>query len=261
MALRRGVTVTGAIRRYNSYLFQKHCSDQYRSQSRYVLRRFAKGIEGKLIVDLTRREVRKSLREIFSGVKPSTYSHYSRVIRLFFEFCKKACLCLYNYVREFNFEPTSVAFYTPHQLDRIFRLLPLGETRDACRVIYHTGIGIGDLDAIVSVKLNQLVLMDRTVMCQEFISETVRARPFYMRLRIQVDFKKFVRAREIGGNLRFLQNSYLVRAHLAGTPLAVMRSQIGFRSIENVTKKVDRLTRNDALMMSFHSEPFKDYLW
>ena len=240
----KGVTFRGAVARYLKYLRRRDLSRVYIRQSRFVLRRLERMFEHDHIGRLTQRQIRRALRSIYFTVAPNTYAHYSRIYRLFFDFCQRQDLVAFNFVREFKLKYyRTLMFLTPAQLDLIFRGLPPGELRDACLLMYGVPLLRTELAKIVGIDWinHRLILTDRRVPCDPLTLKIVERRRRYSLNRVMKQFHCFRKRLDFLARLEFFRNSWIVRESLLGTPLPVMRHQLGFSRNRAVREKVERL--------------------
>lgn len=263
IGIHKQMTVQRAIYLYLRSLRQRKLSPTYVKQSRSVLSAIKKRFGTALTRDLEEKHIKRVLRSLYNKVAPNTYAHYSRVFFHFFEFCRAKKYVLYNYVREFD-HPYHRAkmFFSTTQLDIIFKSLEPGELRDACLIIYHTGIKRSELDEIVRADFTNdlLILKHRRVNCPYHVLKVIERRRLYDSARVERNFREFMSALEFEGNLRFLQNAFVLRLHYAGTPIRVIRHQLGFERDKDVEHKIARLTSGAKSLYEFATKnPFKDY--
>lgn len=263
MRMNHRITVRIAVDRYLRHLKRKHATRNYQNESKKVLGRVV-NLYGEIpICEITRQDIHKMAVRVYRKVQPNTYSNYARIWALFFERCKESNLVLYNWVQVFELPYyRTKAFFDSYQLDFIFSKLEQGELRDACLILYHTGISKNELDSIVrSDQLNQLlILKDRRISCPEHIAKLVTKRRFYKTQRVGENFRAFIKQFDFTGTMRFISNSYVVRQHLAGTPVKLIRRQLGFSSDIMVQRKIMRLTATSKEVFRFQQDnPFHDY--
>jgi len=261
--IRSKVTVETAVERYLSHMKRSRLSKLHIKTTKETLQPLVKHVGRLEIRKLKRYQVGYRLNEFYRRVQPNSYAVYARRVYKFLEYCVRRHWMAVNWVRrvDYRYKRGSIAFFTPIQLDLIFKNLRNGELRDACLLICATGIARSDLDGLVKADLchQQLVLTDRRVFCPEEILSIAAKRRFFNSYRVMKDFKKLLNSLELGGNFRYLQNSYLL-AH-QNSPAKFLQIQLGVGRPEVVRNKLKRLTdMSPALFRAATMGEFKNYV-
>lgn len=259
--LSKQMTATGAAKRYIASIRKAGWTKLTVRQYERVLNILIREFQYTKVSELDRVSVDKFLRRVHGSVKAITYAHYSRIYWQYFEFCRQNNYCLYNWVRKFSLIASKkTRFYLPKQVELIFKELPQGETRDACLLIYHTGIDVHDLNNITLVNRAQgvFVVDGRTVRYPRWLDHIDIGSRWSVD-RIAGEFRELLQRLELPGDLRFMQNTWVARAAAGGTPLPVIQAQTGLKTKRGAQFKVERVLRTQRYRELIDRIPYKDF--
>jgi hypothetical protein len=173
------------------------------------------------IKELGQNNVRACILPVEKRLTASTYAFRSQIFYDFFEFARSRGYVLYNFVAVKRYKrEKKLRFFTKSQLDIIFERLPAGKLRDACLIVYHTGIKTAELNKIrgVSSATRQMLLLSRSVPCPLLLFPLIDRGEVYSPQAIPGQFKKFMEGLDFTGDLSYLRNSHFVRLYISGSP-------------------------------------------
>lgn len=192
------------------------------------------------IKELSQRNIRICLEDQVKRVSWETYIRQSHILADFFEFAKGKSLVLYNFVRAQPYKRKErLRFFTRGQLDLIFKALPQGRLRDACLLIYHTGMKTVELNQIKGVRSMfgaTLFLKRRSLPCSPHLLGMIERYPRYNPRRIPHEFRVFMFKMEFAGDISYLRNSHFMRLYVNGTPHEIISKIHDIKMVENKFK-------------------------
>lgn len=240
VAMRDDVTLGLVVMRYVASKRRKKVKKSYIVHIHRALEAF-RPLWNEPIKELGQNNVRACILPVEKRLSASAYAFRSQVFFDFFEFARSRGYVLYNFVAVKRYKREKrLRFFTKSQLDLIFGRLPIGKLRDACLIVYHTGIKTAELNQLwaVSAASGVLHLKRRYVPCPPILFPVIDKCEQYSPSLVPGRFRKFMEQFDFPGDLSYLRNSHFVRLYVSGTPLSIIRSVHGTKDCKKKFQQI-----------------------
>jgi len=249
-------TLGTAIGKYTGQFLRDYKSKGYIDMIRAALKVFD-DIKKMPVKAITGAELEWRLRIRSGRVSPQTDHRYHLAIYYFFEYLRRRELVVYNYVRFPGvFKPLVARALDPEQLDILFKTLPEGKLRDACLIVYHTGMKLEELNSIVrySYATEQLILPHRRVKISKLMVGKVEHCPRFRLTRLRDDLRAAVKDLDFEVSFSRIRLAFVRRAVEEGIPKELIRRQLGLSYTFNVTQLIYKAVGKKTLLTSNYTD-------